>query len=217
MLARGWHAVLTLVVVFGLVLQVWIAVGVAATPPGHMTGFLAGTHLAGRLVRVISFFTIESNVLVAVVSAMLAVSPRRDGTVFRVVRLDALVGIAVTGIVYATVLAKVHEPHGWRETVSNAIFHYVVPIGAVLGWLLVGPRPRVTARTIAWSLLWPVLFLGYTLARGAATHWYPYPFLDVATHGYPTVLVNSVLVTVVLGLVAAVLYAGDRKLPAAPR
>jgi hypothetical protein len=31
---------------------------------------------------------------------------------------------------------------------------------------------------------WPLLWIVYTFAHGAATGWYPYPFLDAHTHGY---------------------------------
>jgi hypothetical protein len=48
------------------------------------------------------------------------------------VRLAALFGITVTGMVYSTVLAKVHEPQGWQETSTNNVFHYIVPIMMVL-------------------------------------------------------------------------------------
>jgi hypothetical protein len=62
-----------------------------------------------------------------------------------------------------------------------------------------------------------LLWLGYTLVRGAAWGWYPYPFLDVTSHGYARVALNAALVTLVLGVVAAVFAAGDARLPAAPR
>lgn len=215
--ARAWHSAIVVAVLVALVLQVLIALDVAASPPAHLTGTLAGTHLAGRIVRVLSFFTIESNILSGLVSALLALRPARDGRGLRVLRLAALIGITVTGVVYGTVLARVHEPHGWRETTSNALFHYVVPIAMVLGWLLFGPRPRITVATIGWALLWPIAYLAYTLVRGAATHWYPYPFLDVATHGYARVVVNCVGVTAVFAVVAALLLLGDRALPRAPR
>src|SRR2546423_843986 len=83
----------------------------------------------------------------------------------------------------ATMLAPIHEPKGWQETSTNAVVHYVMPIGIVLGWLLFGPRPRIDLRVVGWALAWPVAWLGYTLVRGAIWHWYPYPFLDVPTHG----------------------------------
>ena len=49
-------------------------------------------------------FTILSNIAVCVVCAMLAARPDRDGPVFRVARLDAVVCITVTGLVHYTLL-----------------------------------------------------------------------------------------------------------------
>ena len=216
MLGRAWHALIALLVIVGLILQFWIAGDVASRPPGHAVGTLAGTELTGRVVRVLSFFTIQSNILAGIVSAQLARNPAQDGQVWRVVRLAALFGITVTGIVYATVLAAMHEPHGWRETTSNAIFHYVVPIAMVFGWLVLGPRPRITSAVVAWSLSWPVLWFAYTLVRGEVSGWYPYPFTDVATQGYGRVVVNAVAVTAVLAAVCAAYAWLDRRLPPQP-
>jgi uncharacterized membrane protein len=211
--ARAWHGTVAVLVLAALAVQIDIAVQVPSHPPGHAVGLLAGTAVGGRVVRVLSFFTIQSNVLSAITSAQLAIRPDRDGPVLRVVRLDALLGITVTGIVYSTVLARIHEPKGWQQVSTNTVFHYVVPIMMVLGWLLFGPRPRIDRTVLAWSLLWPVLWFGYTIGRGEATGWYPYPFVDVATHGYGRVLVNALLVTAVLGAVALLFALGDRRLP----
>ncbi|MDT4938239.1 MAG: hypothetical protein QOG80_1910 [Pseudonocardiales bacterium] len=211
-----WHATIAVLVIAALAVQVAIAVQATAHPPGHAVGTLAGTALAGRLVRVLSFFTIQSNVLSAITSAQLALRPDRDRPVWRVVRLDAMLGITVTGIVYSTVLARIHEPKGWEQVSTNTAFHYLVPIMMVMGWLLFGPRPRIDATVMRWSLLWPVLWFSYTLVHGEMTRWYPYPFTDVATNGYSRVLVNAFLVTVVLGLVALLFGVGDRRMRRAP-
>ncbi len=213
MLARLWHAAIAIAVVVGLVLQVLITVRAPAVPPGHAVGTLAGAPLLTRFVRVISFFTVQSNVLCAVVSAQLARNPARDGSVWRPVRLAALVGITVTGIVYATVLARIHEPKGWEQTLNNAIFHYAVPIAVVAGWVLFGPRPRVDARTIGYAAMWPLAWLAFTLVHGEVSDWYPYPFVDAATHGYGRVTVNLLGVLVVFGAVAAGYWFADRRLP----
>jgi len=210
--ARIWHATVAVLVLFAIAVQIKLAVDAPAVPAGHEVGRLAGTGTAGRVIRVLSFFTVQSNILSGIVSAQLAMRPDRDGPLWRVARLDALFGIAVTGVVYATVLARIHEPHGWEQTSSNIVVHYVVPIGMVLGWLLFGPRPRITASVLRWSLAWPVAWLVYTLIRGEATSWYPYPFLDAATQGYGRVLLNAVAVTAVFAGVAALFNWGDRKL-----
>ena len=217
MIARAWHALTAVLVLAALVVQCKIAVDAPGSPSGHAIGTLAGADLGGRLLRVASFFTIQSNVLVAVAAAFLALRPDRDGRVWRVVRLDALVGITVTGIVYSTVLARIHEPKGWEQTTTNAAFHYVVPVLAVLGWLFFGPRPRLDRMTVVWSLLWPLSWFGYTLAHGAISDWYPYPFVAVTDHGYGRVLLNALAVTVVLGIVATLFAVGDARLRPAPQ
>jgi hypothetical protein len=214
--ARLWNATIAVLVILGLLVQLWIAHRASAKPPGHAVGTVAGTYLAGRIVRIVSFFTIQSNILSAIVAAQLARNPYRDGPGWRPVRLAALLGITVTGIVYGTILARVHEPHGWEQVSTNTVFHYVVPIMMVLGWLVFGPRPRITLTTIGLSLIWPFAWLIYTLIRGAFTKWYPYPFLDVTTHGYATVAVNSVAVMVVFFLVTGLFWVGDRYLPVTP-
>lgn len=214
MRARIWYATIASVFSFAFVIQVIVAVHARATPPSHAVGQLAGAPLFTRIVRVVSFFTIQSNILSAIVSAQLARNPDRDGRLWRVLRLMALIGITLTGIVYSTVLARVHEPKGWEQVSTNTVFHYLVPIMMVSGWLRFGPRPRINRSVVAATLIWPVLWMGYTFAHGAASKWYPYPFVDVTTHGYGRVLVNAVLVAVVCVLVGALYAFGDNKLPA---
>jgi hypothetical protein len=216
MLARGWHAVIAVLVLAALALQIAIAVRVPGRPASVSTGVIAGSSLAGRIIRVLSFFTILSNLLCGVVSAQLAGRPGRDGPAWRALRLAALVGITVTGIVYSTVLAAIHEPHGPAEITVNTIVHYVVPILMVAGWLAFGPRPGIDRATVLRSLAFPLLWFAYTLVRGAIWSWYPYPFVDVTSHGFLRVLLNAPLITVVIGAVAGLFALGDPRLPATP-
>ena len=216
MVARIWHAGIAVLVTAAIIVQIVIAVRVTGSPHETTTGLLRGSSTAGRIVRVLSFFTIQSNLLSGLVSAQLAVKPDRDGPVWRAVRLAALFGITVTGIVYSAVLADIHEPEGGAETFVNDLVHYVVPVMMVVGWVAFGPRPRVDAATVRRSLLFPVLWIVYTLIRGAVWDWYPYPFLDVPAQGYARVLLNAALVTLVLSLIAGMFTVGDRKLSAAP-
>ena len=66
------------------------------------------------------------------------------------------------------------------------------------------------------SVVWPLLWFGYTLVHGSITDWYPYPFVDVADLGYGRVLLNAGLVTMIFLALAAGLRLLDRVLPAAP-
>jgi hypothetical protein len=84
----------------------------------------------------------------------------------------------------------------------------------VLGWLFFGPRPRIERRTVVFALVWPVAWITYIVCYGAISKWYPYPFLDVITHGYGRVIADTVGVVVVLLVVAVLFWSGDRRLPA---
>ena len=61
-------------------------------------------------------------------------------------------------------------------------------------------------------LAFPFLWLSYTLVRGEAEDWYPYPFVDVSKLGYDGVLGRSVGLTAGFALAGAVvLWLGNRR------
>jgi hypothetical protein len=208
--ARTAHALVALVVVVSLVVQLVLLLsgGTDANTGDPQAEVPVGT----RLVRLFSYFTIQSNLLVLAASVTLALDPRRDGRVWRVLRLDALLGITITGFVYWTLLAPVVDLHG-AALASGLGFHLVSPVGALVVWGCFGPRPRVRWNTVAWAFAWPVAWVAYTFVRGALTGWYPYPFLDVAAVGYARALVATAVVLVLGLLVALVLKRFDRRRP----
>lgn len=92
-------------VTFGLVLQ--LALTITAD-----TGAERFDTTGGRIVNFFSFFTVLSNVAVAATTGILAVRLDRRSTLFRVLRLDGIVGIAVTGVVFHLTLAQLQELTG---------------------------------------------------------------------------------------------------------
>lgn len=209
--ARAAFGATSLIVTAGLVLQ--LVLSITADPEA---GAFATT--PGRVVNFFSFFTVLSNVAVAVTTGLLAVRLDRRSALFHTIRLDALVGIAVTGVVFHLTLAQLQELTGWNA-VADAILHTVSPILCVLGWLAFGPRGRLTGRIVLLALIAPVCWLAYALVRGALVDdrhgdpYYPYPFMNVEEHGYVTVLANCAIVAVLfLALCAAALWL-DRRLP----
>jgi len=211
-IARAWHFVTAAVVAVGLIWQLVLiiqGVNVLVEPSGALPS------IATRVVRYLSFFTVESNILVGATALTLALQPDRDGKVWRVLRLEALFGITVTGVVYTTLLRGVVDLHG-ASAVTNALVHYVSPLMAVIGWLLFGPRPRITENTLVVSLIWPALYVIYTLVHGASSHWYPYPFVNVVTLGYTTAIRNGIGLNLLLVGVGALFMWLDHRLPASP-
>jgi hypothetical protein len=211
-LAAVWHGATFVAVATGLIWQLVLSlqgVNVLVDASGSKPGM--GT----RLIRFVSYFTVESNILVAVIALTLVLRPDRDGKVWRVLRLDALIGIAVTGVVYSTLLRGIVELHG-AAAVTNALLHYVSPLAAVIGWLLFGPRPRIDENTLVLSLIFPALYVVYTIAHGAVSKWYPYPFIDIHKLGYVTGLRNGVGLCILLVGVGALFMWLDHRLPKQP-
>jgi hypothetical protein len=180
------------------------------------------THREGRsLVNTFSYFTIQSNVLVLVAAAVLAARPTATGPVWRVLRLASLTGITVTGLVYATVLAPYVHLTGWAMA-YNCVFHYVMPAASVVGFVVIGPRLLLRPRDLV-AMVWPVLWLVYTMLRGALLHpeftgfaqapsHYPYEFLDVDRVSIVEVVASIAFVSVLLVGIAIAYIAASRRL-----
>ncbi len=168
-----------------------------------------------RIWRLFSYFTIQSNILVAVVAATLVRNPQRDGPGWRVLRSDAVLGITLTGLVHFFLLRPLLDLRGLNALADTGL-HLVVPMLTLLGWLVFGPRPRFTLTTVMWSLVWPVVWLLSTLIMGVITQWYPYPFLDVTARGLSPVLITCGAVTLLFLALAAVAWWADTHLPRVP-
>jgi hypothetical protein len=204
LMARTWWAVLFVVVAASLSVEFVLTL---TDPADEATG------VTTRVIRFFSYFTIQSNLLVLAAVLPLVRDAGHDGRGWRVVRLASLLGITVTGLVYAVVLAPIYDPqglHAWTNTGE----HYISPVLTVVGWLLLGPRPRITGAVVGWALLWPVAWIGYTLAHGAVSGWYPYDFLDVSALGYALALRNLAFVVLLALGFLLVFWLLDRRLPA---
>ena len=169
--------------------------------------------LGQRLVNLFSYFTIQSNLFVLGTSIALAVSIRRDGRLWRVLRFDAILGIIITGLVYETILAPLVHPTGWALAATIG-FHYISPWATLIGWFIFGPRPRMSWRVMLFTLIWPLAWLVYTFVRGALTGWYPYPFLDVNLIGFADSVRNCAVILAIAVAIAVVFTVLDKRLPA---
>jgi hypothetical protein len=156
-----------------------------------------------------SFFTIQSN-LIAVALLIAGVVTWRAG---RSATLDFLRGagvvyMTVTGIVYFLLLRNtdVDTAIPW----VNSVVHEVMPLVIVADWLIDPPRARIAVwRALLW-LSYPLVWIVYTLIRGAITNWYPYPFVNPANGGYASVAVTSAVIAVfAAALCAAVAAVGN--------
>jgi hypothetical protein len=208
--ARLAIAVNALVAWLGIILTVVLsAVGAYRDVPvdpgmyGNTGDGFAGA--VSRTVDTLSYFTIWSNIVVAVSLTLLLARPLPDTWGRRVLRLDGLLMITVTMIVYQVVLAPSVDLAGW-SLLTDPMLHVVTPLLTLVVWLAYGPRGWLTARLVPWALIVPVLWVVWMLVRGAFVDAYPYDFVNVVDLGYAVVLRN-VFFVLVLGLaISALLY-----------
>jgi hypothetical protein len=172
-------------------------------------------NLGERLLRFLAYFTVESNALVFLTTALLARDPAYDGRAWRVVRVAAIGGITVTGLVHWFLLRPLLHLDG-ADLVADRLLHVVVPVLAFVGWLVFGPRPRIDWPSCLRAAGWPIGWLALMLVSGAITGWYPYPFLDHRPHGWGHVAVVCAGIFVLFFAIFALMREYDRRRRAAP-
>ncbi|MGC4192744.1 MAG: Pr6Pr family membrane protein [Thermomicrobiales bacterium] len=151
-----------------------------------------------------SFFTIQSNIIAAVVLLIGAsglpfvARPTRQ---WDLVRGAAAIYLTLTFIVFALLLSTITEELQTTIPWVNDVVHRIVPLVLIADFLLVPLSRRITFRQSLVWMIYPLLWLGYTLVRAQIVDWYPYPFLDPAqSGGWPGV--TAACVAILLGFVA---------------
>ena len=179
----------------GLGLAALIAQYIALAPP------LDTASVAGKLWAMAGYFTILTNLGVTLV--MLAVAAGWRLTASRAAGL--LVALTMVGLVFHTLLAQLISPQGLAWWANQGL-HSAMPIALALWWLAFAPK-SVALRDLPFWLIWPGLYGAYALIRGAATGFWPYPFLNADTLGWPAVTLNiaallAAFAVLSLGLIA---------------
>ncbi|MFV8343121.1 Pr6Pr family membrane protein [Flavobacterium sp. XS2P39] len=151
------------------------------------------TSLNETIVRYFSFFTIQSNILVALCFTFLWLKPKSKWGLFFSKPKNATaitLYIVIVGIVYNGILRFLWAPTGGQK-VADELLHLVVPILVLVFWIAFVPKRELEFRNIVAWLIFPFVYLVYTLVRGAFFGSYPYPFIDVNLLGYKQVLLSS--------------------------
>lgn len=156
------------------------------------------------------FFTIQSNLILIVVLilaglATLTGRPQSDRLVLA--RACATTYIVIVGIVYNTLLTGLEG--GVSLEWANSVLHVVLPLYGALDWILFGDRATPRWKSLWAALVFPILWLGVVLVRGATDGWVPYPFLS-PTLGYGVVAGYCVGIAVATIVVATAIWALGR-------
>jgi hypothetical protein len=187
------------------------AIGWAALLAQTFVAYGEALRLGGGAViavwRVLAFYTILTNILVATVLTLIALDRWPKWLPAKAWVLGGLaVQMVIVGIVYHAVLANLWQPKGLHWWADQGL-HSVVPALLALYWAMFAPKSGLTYRDAAVWLIYPLGYFIYAMLRGTLEGWYPYPFLDVGKLGMVRASVNALVISLVmylfgLGLVA---------------
>ncbi|MGB7431998.1 MAG: Pr6Pr family membrane protein [Ahrensia sp.] len=152
--------------------------------------YLTAVELGGvgaALVQLSQFFTILTNTLVAVGMGMIALGYAVPKRAMRAL----VVSIVCVGLVYHALLAHLVDFTGLAMVADHGL-HTFVPIAMFVWWVLFLSRPAFVRSDIALWMVLPLSYSFYALGRAQWSAFYPYPFLDLATLGWPRLAANMV-------------------------
>ncbi|WP_245957472.1 Pr6Pr family membrane protein [Chitinophaga flava] len=202
--SRSFMAALSLLGWFALTAQFYLIINSEVAPVLELT------------VRFFSYFTILTNLMVAVCSTTLWLYPgsrffSRAGTLTAIT-----VYILVVGIIYNVVLRLLWQPHGLQKIVDE-LLHSVIPLLFLLYWALFTARRRMDWKQCWAWLLYPLVYFIFILGRGSFSGFYPYPFVDAARIGIPQVLINALGVAGIFLLLSLLFIGVSRYLTSAKK
>jgi hypothetical protein len=180
---RGCAAVIASLGWFGMGVQLYFDI---------QDALVKNLPVAGRLIDYFSFFTIETNLLVALGLTIFCARPQSEQFLTGPsVRSALVVYIIIVGVVYAVLLRNLWHPQGVR-LLADMVLHDAIPFLYPFYWLAFLPKGSLRWSDPVWWLVFPVLYFLYSMLRGAAFGIYLYPFFDVAQLGFARVSMNGI-------------------------
>jgi hypothetical protein len=143
----------------------------------------------------LAFFTIITNLLVAIIFTLIAfrrsLSQRFDGIV-----AGTMLSIAMVGIVNAIFLWRALELSGGSALVDK-LLHIATPTLVPLFWIFCVRKGGLKFRHPIFWAIYPFLYLAYGMVRGSLTGQYAYPFLDAAKLGWQRTALTAFIIAIV--------------------
>jgi hypothetical protein len=162
-------------------------------------------------VNFFTYFTNQSNaagVAVLLIGAWISFKRAYDPDWLMTTRMLTATFTIISGIVFGLIVSQAGD-YNYRIVVpwSSQLLHFWIPSYVILDWIFAPGR-----RPIPWKRLWivlvyPLLWGGFTMVRGAIVGWYPYFFLDPGQVSGPFEFAaySGAILAVIVGLAAALI------------
>ena len=152
--------------------------GTVLSALGGQNSFMGGS-------VVFMYFTIQSNIAIAVICAVgcyLLMQDRSISYAWYIVKLVGTVSITLTGVVFVVMLAPVLGDKAWN--IQNTLTHIVVPVAAIADFFVIASGSGIRKKDVVYVTIPPLLYVIYA-GIGYIRKWefalgvnYPYFFLN---------------------------------------
>ncbi len=189
-----------------LALLGWAALGLQYYLTMRTSGVMGLSQIEG-IIRFFSYFTIQANILVALVLTAFAIKSGPDEwLVHPFVRSAVAAYIAMVGLIYVALLRHLWTPTG-AQWIADVVLHYVTPVGYLVFWFACVRKSGLRWYDPLLWLIYPLFYLGFVLVRGKMSGFYPYAFIDAKTLGYADVAANTAGLLIVCAALGGLLVA----------
>jgi hypothetical protein len=128
---------------------------------------------------------VQSSLLAGILSIFGAINlwqGKSESIRFGLMRLSITGYAVIVAVVYNLLLRGVagdvrDAGYDW-PVIPNEILHVWGPVLIVVDWLISYHGAKIRYKQIVWVLAYPIVWIGFTVIRGYANGWWPYPFLD---------------------------------------
>lgn len=152
--------------------------GVVISASASSSSFMGGD-------TVFMYFTIQSNILIALIcliGAILILINRVSNKVWHIIKYVGTVSITLTGVVFCFVLAPTMARDAW--SLGNVLTHVIVPLASIIDFFVVSTIMSIRKINVLWVTVPPILYAIYS-GIGYVRGWefidgynYPYFFLN---------------------------------------
>ncbi|WP_338584942.1 Pr6Pr family membrane protein [Pseudomonas sp. MAG733B] len=172
----------------------------------------SGGSLLGGLMSYFSYFTVLTNMLVAVV--LTCAATRRESAARRWflqpwVSSGVAVSIVLVSVAYNLLLRHLFRPEG-LQFVADELLHDVMPLLFLGYWWFCVPKGTLRLKHVPLWLIYPCVYFAYAMLRGHLLSAYPYWFLSVNMWGYAQVFINAAGVLVGFVVIGLLMIGLDR-------
>lgn len=152
---------------------------------GTVMSYLAGRYSFMGGSHVFMFFTIQSNIAIAIICALgyyFMNNGKEISKVWYIIKFVGTVSITLTGVVFGLVLAPTLGANAWN--IQNTLTHLVVPVVSVVDFFVMSNAAEIRKINVLYVIIPPILYAiyagigyvqGWQFVEGAN---YPYFFLN---------------------------------------